>query len=533
MKMKFSYICIAALSVTVALTGCEKFLTNDHPTRVSDAEWWITEANAIGALNSVYAGVPDGSSGRNVMLTSGLSDEAVNRGDHIGKYDLYTRGLQNPTWDVAEWIWRDNYLDIRRANRFLENADKCFMDSLLRDRMKFEARALRAYYHLECLLFFGRIPISTVSLTPEENKLKRNTVDEVYNFILTELNACGEKLPKEYSNEEAWRISSGTCYALIVRMAMYFKKYDVAIDAAKKVIGSGVYRLHRSTNATVNSYAELFTYTGELNKERIWYRRDGCGTAWTRFAPAGIGGETYLSPTNTVVDNFETKQGFTIQELGADSLLTYRINPNFKNNRDPRLTGAVLVPGQNFIDANYILKPFDPNPLNLDRIGQQKSTATGFWVRKYLDAKDRQAKSGTLDFMFIRYAEVLLSYVEALIESNDWQNPDVLTHLNDIRNRAGMPPVAVARYNSQETLRALVRRERQAELCFEGQRFFDIRRWGTVSTVMNGEVFGATDPATGIATKVQDRAYTARDYYWPIPEKEMLSNPNMEQNDDY
>ncbi len=63
-------------------------------------------------------------------------------------------------------------------------------------------------------------------------------------------------------------LSSGTCYALIARMAMYFKNYDVAIDAAKKVIGSGVQQVVTScTNATVNSYAELFTYTGELNQE--------------------------------------------------------------------------------------------------------------------------------------------------------------------------------------------------------------------------------------------------------------------------
>lgn len=533
MKMKFSYICIAACSILVALTGCEKFLTNDHPTGITDDVWWKTEANAIGALNSIYVGVPDGSSGRNVMLISGLSDEAVNRGDHIGAYDIYSRGLQNPTWPIAAWIWGDNYLDIRRANRFLENVDKCFMDSTLRERMKLEARALRAYYHLEILLYFGGVPISTQSLTPTGNVLKRNTVDEVYNFLVTELTECGEKLPKEYTNDEAWRISSGTCYSLIVRLGMYMKKYDMVRDAARKVINSGIYRLHRNANVTVNSYGELFTYAGELNKERIWFRRDGCGTAWTRFAPSGIGGETYLSPTNTVVDNFETKQGFTIQELGPDSLDAYRRNPNFKSNRDPRLLASVLFPGQNFIDAAYILKPFDPSPLNLDKIGVQKSTATGYWVRKYLDSRDRQGRSGTLDFMFIRYAEILLSYAEALVESNDWQNPDIITHLNDIRTRAGMPPVNVARYNTQEMLRTLIRRERQAELAFEGQRFFDIRRWGTVSTLMNGEVFGATDPATGIAIKVQDRAYTARDYYWPIPEKEMLSNPNMEQNKDY
>src|SRR5690606_32955606 len=98
----------------------------------------------------------------------------------------------NATWDVAEWIWRDNYLDIRRACRFLENVDKCFMDEALKERMKYEARALRAYYHMECLLYFGGIPIVTKSLTPNENFLKRNTEQEVYDFVASELKICGE-----------------------------------------------------------------------------------------------------------------------------------------------------------------------------------------------------------------------------------------------------------------------------------------------------------------------------------------------------
>lgn len=531
--MKFSYIWIMACAGFTMLAGCEKFLTHDHPTAITDDVWWKTEANAYGALESVYAGVPAGSSGRNVMLISGMSDEAVNRGDHRGNYDIYTRGLQNPTWDVAEWIWRDNYLDIRRACRFLENVDKCFMDSTLRERMKYEARALRAYYHLECLLYFGGIPIVTKSLTPNENALARNTAEEVYDFIEAELKICGEKLPPSYVNEEAWRISSGTCYALLARMAMFYKKYEVARDAAKEIIDSKVYSLHRSTNANANSYAELFSYAGELNKERIWFKISGCGSAWTTFAPYGIGGETYLSPIQNVVDNYETRQGYSIQELGPDSLDIYRRNPNYNNNRDPRLVASVLYPGQSFIESSYILKPFDPSTLNQDKIGVQKSTATGYWVRKYLDGRDRQGRSGSLDFMFIRYAEVLLNYVESLVELNDWQNPDIALHLNDIRSRAGMPDVDLARYNSQEKLRAFIRRERQAELAFEGQRYFDIRRWGIVSTVMNGAVFGATDPDTGEAIRVQDRSYTARDFYWPIPEKEILSNPNMEQNDDY
>lgn len=523
-----------ALLLLLLFSGCEKFLTHDNPSGVTDDKWWKTESDAYNALGSIYAGIPDGTQGRNVMFLSGLSDEAVNRGDHRGNYDIFTRGLQNSTWDVAEWIWRDDYIDIRRACRFLENVDKCFMNEELRTRMKFEARALRAYYHLEIMQFFGDIPLVTRSLTPPENQVPRDPKEKVYDFIISELKACADSLPKEYSNDEAWRISSGACLALISRLALHFSQYDLARQAAERAISSGAYKLYRSANANANSYAELFSYTGELNQERVFFKRDGCGNAWTTFAPYGIGGETYVSPIANVVDNYETRQGKTLAELGPDSIAVYKKDPNYKNNRDPRLVASILYPGEKFIDNDYILNPFDNNTNNPDKIGVQKSTATGYWVRKYLDPKDRQARAGTLDFMIIRYAEVLLNYVEALIESGSWQHPDVLKYLNEIRDRAGMPPVDAGKYNSQAKLRELVRRERQSELVFEGLRYFDIRRWGTAQQVMNGQVLGATNPQTGTPVKVQDRTYNpARDLLWPIPEKEMQSNPAMKQNPFY
>ncbi len=139
-----------------------------------------------------------------------------------------------------------------------------------------------------------------------------------------------------------------------------------------------------------------------------------------------------------------------------------------------------------------------------------------------------------MNFMIIRYAEILLSYAEALIESGDYANPDVATYINQVRLRAGMPRVDQNIYNTQEKLRELVRRERQAEMAFEGQRFFDIRRWGIANTVMNGQVYGATNPATGETLAVEFRVYNPeKDVRYPIPRGEIQANPNMVQNPHY
>jgi starch-binding outer membrane protein, SusD/RagB family len=532
MKKNLLYI-LMGIAVVATFGNCEKFLTHDSPTGVSDDLWWKTEANATNALGTVYAGMPDGTKGRNVMLVSSLSDETVARQDSRGAYELYGKGLQDANWGVALTIWQDDYIDIRRACRFLENVDGCFMDSTLKARYKYEARALRAYYHMELLLYFGGIPIVTKSLPQAENLQARNTEQEVYDFIRAELLECGANLPAEYTNAEAWRVNAGACYAFLMRMAMYYRKYDVARDAAKKVIDLNVFQLYKASNPA-NSYTDLFGYNGELNKERIFFRDGGSSTAWTTFVPQGIGGKTVTSPTINVVNNYETKQGKSIYELGADSLAIYMKDPLYKNNRDPRMTASILFPGQKFIDNNYVLQPFLADPANQDQLGIQNSTATGFWIKKYVDAKDRNAKGGTLDFMFIRYAEVLLSYAEALIENNEWQHPDVVKYINEVRSRAQMPLVDVTVYNSQATLRKLIRRERQAELAFEGQRFFDIRRWEILDSVMNGQVYGAFNTATNTQVPVEIRSCDIqRDVRFPIPLAETLSNKNLKQNPFY
>jgi starch-binding outer membrane protein, SusD/RagB family len=532
--MKQSIYIITVLCAALLLDGCSKYLEHDHPTSVSDEEWWNTEADATNALNSVYAGIPDGSSGRQLMFLAALSDEAVARQSTRGDYESYVKGVHNSAWGVGEGIWEDDFKDIRRACRFLENVDRCFMREDLKERYKVEARALRAYYHMELLMFFGGIPIVKKSVTPDGSYLARNSEEEVYNFVVEELTACAAELPPVYTvNNDLKRISAGTCWALISKLALFYKKYETARDAAKKVIDLGVYELYKSSNPK-NSFADLFLYTGEVNKERIFFREiTGSGGQWNTFAPQGVGGKTVVSPTAAVINNYETRQGKTIWELGADSIAIYQKDPNYKTNRDPRLAVSVLLPGQTY--SSYVLKPFDPLP-NLDRIGAQNATATGFWVNKYLDPKDRNAATNqrTLDYMIIRYAEILLNYVEALIELDQWNHPDVVKYLNEVRSRATMPNVDVTKYNSQATLRELVRRERQSELAFEGGRYFDIRRWGILGTVMNGQVYGAIDPATNQPVKVEVRSCNpARDYWWPIPQREILSNPRMTQNNLY
>jgi hypothetical protein len=533
--MKKIYYLLFAGTLTL-FTACEKFLTHDNPIDVYDEIWWNVEANITSALNSVYAGIPDGSSGRQLMFLDALSDNAVARQSSRGDYESYTKGIQNSTWGVARTIWDDDYRDIRRANRFLENIDRAYMPNVeLKSRYIYEARALRAYYHMELSMFYGGITIMKESVTPNTSALPRNTAKEVYDFVIAELTDCASSnnLPDKYAdNADLKRMSAASCWGLISKFALYNKDYELAKNAAKKIIDMGEYSLRKST-VVKNSYADLFLYTGEINNERIFFRENTTGgLPWLTFAPQGTGGKTVVSPTASIVNAYETKQGKTLAELGSDSLTIYARDPNFHNNRDPRMLASIILPGTTY--TGVVLNPFASS--SMDKIGNQNATATGFWVNKYLDPKDKSAATGsrTLDYMIMRYAEVLLNYVECLIEQDDYNNPDVVKYLNEIRNRAAMPNVNVAVYNNKEKLRELVRRERRVELAFEGARYYDIRRWGIFEEVMNGQVTGAIDPTTNQPVNVEVRSAKAnRDMIWPIPQAELLANPKMDQNPNY
>lgn len=535
MKHTFRYI-VCLLVLFVSMSGCKKFLERDNPTATTDDKWWRTESDLRGYLEAIYnnsispgaliTGVTFQSNCR--MHMSGVTDESVFRAN-FGSWQNYTTGIVTSSDSYIADLYRHNYFDIRNASRILENYKRVFVeDEAIKERYAAEARALRAYAHLKLFQFFGPVAIITQS-TPFEvaGNIPRNSEAELVDFVSKQLDTAAMVLPVTYNTSDNYRISKGACYAMQVQLFLTVKNYPRVIEYAQKLFALNVYDLHKAANANNNSYQDLFGYNALQNKEQILFRRTGNSGAIFRFAPRSAQGQACNSPTAAMVNTYETLQGKTLQELGNDSLQIYWANPLFRNNRDPRMTVSILFPGQTF--ANRTFNPFAPG--TADPIGVLQSTQTGFWVRKYLDPADvSRPNSGTLNNMVIRYADILLSYVEALVESGDWANPDVKLYINRIRNRAGMPNYNEAVYNTQEKLRELYRRERMVELAFEGGRVFDIRRWKIGEAVLNGPVQGAIDPATGKPVIAETRVFKERDYLWPIPLNEMNVNTAMTQN---
>ena len=174
-------------------------------------------------------------------------------------------------------------------------------------------------------------------------------------------------------------------------------------------------------------------------------------------------------------------------------------------------------------------------------------TVTGYTVRKMYNNSNNSDQGiwmKPIVWPMIRLAEVYLNYTEALIESDDLSNPDLLTYWNKVRARAGVPNIEVV-YPGIETdkalLREMIRRERQVELAFENHRYFDTRRWMIAEQTNNDYVYGmdvsaqADLPIGGTAywkrTAVKDygkRVFPRAYYLHPVEQWEIDRDPKLE-----
>src|SRR5690606_18495788 len=182
-------------------------------------------------------------------------------------------------------------------------------------------------------------------------------------------------------------------------------------------------------------------------------------------------------PTQSLVDSYECIDGKTIFESPL-----YDPEKPFEN-RDPRLKHTVVVPGEIFGGYQFethrdSVKIWNYNTTPATRVDNQDvlnpyASFSGYCWKKYSYMEDGLAwNRSRLNFIFIRYAELLLIHAEAKGELGQI-DADAYKSINDVRRRVGMP--ALQGLSSTEFVQA-VRRERKYELALEGHRLFDIRR---------------------------------------------------------
>lgn len=359
--------------------------------------------------------------------------------------------------------------------------------------------------------------------------------------------------------------------------AASLEKWERAADACKELIDlaeSNGYGLYYEMNAAGQidpflSYQNMmFTRWSDGNKEILFPRPGGCDL-WDyekHAQPRGSGGNGALGVSQSLVDAFFMKNGLPIEnpmsgysETGFSTSSDLRTNTawslgsptatpgeittagtyNMYCNREPRFYVSVL-----YNDAWYrqSSRRTEFHNHSMDG-GGYDSPQAGYLIRKKV-SPDVHVMNNTYVYrpgILYRLGEVYLNYAEALNEC-DPGNPDVLIYLNKIRERAGVPMYndgndrITVNASDKEVMRELIRKERRVELCIEGIRYNDLRRWKEAETVLTGQVEGMNVNATikdeyFKRTKLDIvRNYKKAFYFQPVPASEMDKNPNLVQN---
>ena len=465
--------------------------------------------------------------------------------------------MGDPGSSFVRTIWATMYKGIGRCNYLLDNIDKANsdVDAASLKNVESSAKFLRAYYYSLLVELFGDVPYITTTLSLSEANVNRMSKDHVVDSILNDLDEVSQFL-SEQNNPASMEISKGAAWALMSRVALYNRRWDVAIAAANKVMA-----LEGSQYILEPDYTVLAKLPGNSSKELIWAIHwsytHATNQGPTYFRSRNAGGFTNRMPTQSLVDSYQCIDGLPVDQ----SPLYNPLKPY--DNRDPRLNWSVAVPGSVFCGYqyethkdsvtcwNYNVTPAIRIP-NEDAINAFASFS-GFSWRKYVDSTefDQGAKTA-ISSIVMRYAEVLHNYAEAKIESNQIDQ-SVYDAINKIRARANMPLIASGK--TQSELRAVLRYERKVEFAGEGTRYFDILRWGIAEQVLNGPCYGRIPNGILAGAPVIDTNSTphyqnisnydkmrviqvrrfnkASNYLWPVPNIEMQVNENLVQNPGY
>ena len=537
--------------------GCKK-LDLTPLDKYTDDNFWTVDANAFNALATCYqqqiSGGQSNSSGaaQAYIYNECLSDNAYCPLDvNVGTPSQIASGVDanfNSGINRVKYEWGSYYVNIRSCNLFLENIDKnTTIASDVKDRMKAEARFLRAFALFRLTNLWGDVPLVTKVQTPDEAKtIARTPKADVVTFILNELDAASAVLPTRDAQATAdkGRITKGAAKAMKARVLLYNSRWAECATVCQELI-AGTY----GTYALQNKYADIFAVGNKYNSEimhdlgyqptvRTWGDWDQCGPFYTGPNSTGSGFDNN-APTQDLVESFLTLDGKGIFEAGSG----YQEDTDPYSNRDPRLTYTVCYHGYQWTNnegtTTIYIKPGTAPDASSKKNEYGASTPTGYFWRKYFDPTTPKGtfNSGQ-NLIILRWADVLLMYAEAKVELNQFDAAVWDATIKKLRVRAGFVNPLALNYpgNTSMSMRDQIRNERRSELAFEALRYDDIRRWKIAEVVMNhpvgNEVRGAKFASNGAAfIKTTVRLFNpAKHYLWPIPKETLQTNSAIKQN---
>jgi len=475
---------LLALPFLMMLSGCEKFLDRKPLTAtLEDLNQGGIEAEIFGIYSNLrnspgFTTIPWLAVHDFRSEDSEKGSDAADGAEWVAPFDnfQYVKDL----W-ATNVYWDDHMTLIQLANAAIQKADSLGLTDASTQLNVAEARFMRAFSYFDLVRTFGEVPIHSGKIYQSSDLCKpKSTVAEVYAFIDADLQFAAATLPASWGSQYPGRLSTGAAKALHAKTYLYRQNWAQALALCQQIIGSTTYSLN-------SSYYGIFKDAGENSGESIFEIQayvspngsidQGCGFATTQGVRAATAtgwnlGWGWNTPTDALVNAFEagdSRKGSTIL---------------FSGQSDDPSTG-----GYGRVLPNSI---FDPVPGPLPR---------KYWNKKIYADPAYRASTGFSDNprwinkRIIRYADVLLMAAEASNELG--QGATGISWLNQVRTRGGLTGRT---YTTQAQMRTDVKHERRVEFGVEGERFFDLVRWGDALSALGS------------------LGYTNRCRYYPIPQ---------------
>mgnify|MGYP000999814536 FL=1 len=566
--MKKIYAVIAAS--LLAFSGCNVLDTKDLSNYGPDV--WNDSKLTSAFLTDIYGNVLNLTWPRD----GGNSDECLGI---MGKDAVQPNNSSFKFWP---------YTSIRNINTLLKNVDEGTLPESEKNLMKGQAYFMRAFQYFKMVRLHGGVPIIKEPQSLEDDlNVKRNSTAECFEFILSDLDEAAKLLPVKNSGDSYGRIDQCIVAAFKSRVLLYkaspqfnpsspynnsyWKDAYNAAKSAKELLDQNGYGL-------VDNYTDVFETKKHSeailpiiysNPTKVNGRAEDAVRPLSESKNA-TGGD---QPTWGLVESFPMKDG---KKAGESDKYSYNVQEFWKN-RDPRFDAVIVYNGGIYeLSGKAGRRQYTtPNIANsLDAFGYniqgEHHNRTGLYCKKGImeELPVAQVTLNDVDWLEIRYPEIMFNLAETANENGS--TAEGYETLVAIRKRAGIEPGVNNLYGlkagmSREEMRLALLDEKRIEFCFEGQRFWDLRRHRMLHTYLNGQhKYGIlanvkagidmTDAMNRAASYTlmpeefdyqvidlifqnptgEDAMYMPESYYFfPISKDEIEKNPNLDQNKDW
>jgi starch-binding outer membrane protein, SusD/RagB family len=459
-------ILLLALPLFFIVSGCEKFLDRKPLTATLDD---INQGGIEGQVFGLYSAIKDYDIGNTFggipwqAMHNFRSDDsekgsdAADGAEWVAPFDNYA--YVKDLW-ASNFYWDGHYQLINLTNTAIQTADSLKIEDIDSRVNIAEARFFRAFAYFDLVRTFGDVPKIDFRLyDPAQANIAKSPASVIYALIDADLQYAAANLPLVWGAKYPGRLTSGAAKALLAKAYLFRGNWAAAQAQCQQVISSGKYSLFASyfgifKDAGENSSESILEWQNYMGPNRTDDRGSWYATCQGVRAPNASGwnlGWGWNTPTDAFVNHFEAG--------------------------DPRKGSSVLFSGQSD----------DPSTGGYGGTlpAYPSVVPRKYWNKKvYSDPVVRQS-TGWLDGAYwinqrvLRYADVLLMSAECLNETGS--GAQAATLVNQVRSRVGLSPVT---FTTQAAMRTAIKNERRSELGLEGERFFDLVRWGDAVSVL-------------------------------------------------